>query len=499
MIITIWEYQGEYMKSYNGISRGVAAGVAFAAGLTLSGNARADFVIPDDLIVQGSQCVGLDCVDGQSFGFSTLILKENNLRIRFEDTSVGAFPANKWELVANDSASGGANFFAIFDATAAKSLLKVTAGARENALFVSSTSNLGLGTGDPLLALHVLKSDTPAIRLEQDNAGGFTAQTWDIGANEANFFVRDLTGGSRLPFRIRPGAPTSSIDIGVTGFVGIGTASPAANLHVSSATNPTIQIQTTTGSLGNWSVSVPAANGIFTVRDVVANTQPFKVTPGAPTNSFVIKANGGLQLAGLPNCKKGLKTNSTGVVSCVGGDGDVRADSESASIAPGVTRASYSASHPVSGGGATGSSSANAAETEDTASGCDDADIAGSWSMFGTNIEDAGTNSVLWCDVQFSKAGKVAKFSIDGVCRSHATNAALPQNFTVSGERSISVTPACKFSGSFTIKQGNKAPVTATILEGRIEGEAGPKSRAIGLTRWPHGKAFALQSFTMQR
>ena len=39
------------------------------------------------------------------------------------------------------------------------------------------------------------------------------------------------TGGSTLPFRIRPGAPTSSIDIASNGFVGFGTSSPTAQLH----------------------------------------------------------------------------------------------------------------------------------------------------------------------------------------------------------------------------------------------------------------------------
>jgi len=73
--------------------------------------------------------------------------------------------------------------------------------------------------------------ELPAMRLEQNSSGGFTAQTWDVGANEANFFVRDVTGGSRLPFRIRPGAPTSSIDINASGNVGVGTASPTERLH----------------------------------------------------------------------------------------------------------------------------------------------------------------------------------------------------------------------------------------------------------------------------
>ena len=186
-----------------------------------------DQVIPDDLIVQGSECVGLDCVNNEAFGFDTIRLKENNTRIAFSDTSTGAgFPSNDWQLTANDSASGGANKFSIDDVTGAKTPFTITAGAPTNSLFVDSTGRLGLRTATPVLDLHIATGNTPAIRMEQNNSGGFTAQTWDVAGNEANFFVRDVTGGSRLPFRIRPGAPTSSIDIAASGNVGIGTASP---------------------------------------------------------------------------------------------------------------------------------------------------------------------------------------------------------------------------------------------------------------------------------
>ena len=192
-----------------------------------------DQVIPDDLIVQSSTCTGFDCVDGESFGFDTLRLKENNLRIHFDDTSSSAgFPANDWRIIANDSASGGANKFAIEDSTAARNPMTIEAGAPANSLYIDSSGDVGIQQSAPALDLHITTSDTPAIRLEQTNAGGFTAQTWDIGANEANFFVRDLTGGSRLSFRIRPGAPTSSIDIAADGDLGFGTASPNANTHV---------------------------------------------------------------------------------------------------------------------------------------------------------------------------------------------------------------------------------------------------------------------------
>ena len=213
-------------------------------------------LIPEDLIVQGSACVGIDCTSTESFGFDTIRLKENNLRIKFEDTSASAgYPANDWQLTANDSTSGGANKFSIEDITGAKVPFTVTAGASTNSILVDSSGKVGFRTSTPVLDLHVNTSNTPALRLEQNNSGGFTAQTWDVGANEANFFVRDVTGGSLLPFRIRPGAPTSSIDIAADGDVGIGTASPQSRLHVSSTETADVFI-----GLGPNPSSGPAMN-----------------------------------------------------------------------------------------------------------------------------------------------------------------------------------------------------------------------------------------------
>ena len=192
-----------------------------------------DVVTADDAIIQGSLCVGLDCVNNESFGFDTIRLKENNTRIKFDDTSTSAgFPNNDWQLTANDSASGGANKFSIEDITGSKVPFTVIAGAPTNSMFVASSGKVGLGNSSPVLNVHITATDTPAIRQEQTSGGGFTAQTWDIGANEANWFVRDVTGGSRLPLRIRPGAPTSSVDISADGDVGIGTASPNAGTRM---------------------------------------------------------------------------------------------------------------------------------------------------------------------------------------------------------------------------------------------------------------------------
>jgi len=237
-----------------------------------------DVVTADDAIIQGSLCVGLDCVNNESFGFDTIRLKENNTRIKFDDTSTSTgFANHDWQLTANDSASGGANKFSIEDITAATVPVTVTGSAPTNSIFVDSTGRVGFRTSTPVLDLHVATSNTPAMRLEQNNSGGFTAQTWDVAGNEANFFVRDVTGGSRLPFRIRPGAPTSSIDIAASGKVGVGTASPESNLHVFGASNTDVFIgvgEDPDGSTGTQSAltigyggnSLGLASGFFNVR-----------------------------------------------------------------------------------------------------------------------------------------------------------------------------------------------------------------------------------------
>ncbi len=251
----------------------------------LTPTTSADQVIPDDLIVQQSLCVGFDCVNNESFGFDTIRLKENNTRIKFEDTSTGTFPTNDWQLTANDSASGGSSKFSIEDITGSKVPFTITAGAATNSIFADSIGRIGLRTSTPVLDLHINTSNTPAIRLEQNNSGGFTAQTWDIGANEANFFVRDVTGGSKLSLRIRPGAPTSSVDISADGDVGIGTGSPESKLHVFGGNTADTFIAVGPNPVGTPATesalniayagaSTGAASAIFNIRPMTGATAP---------------------------------------------------------------------------------------------------------------------------------------------------------------------------------------------------------------------------------
>jgi endosialidase-like protein len=197
-----------------------------------------DQVFVDEVIIIGSLCVGVDCVNGENFGFDTQRLKENNLRIHFDDTSSsGSFPANDWRITINDSSNGGASYFAVEDATAGRVPFRIIAGAPANSLYVDAQGDIGVGTANPIVEMHVTDGDSPTLRLEQDGSAGFTPQTWDIAGNETNFFVRDVTNGSKLPFKIRPGAPDNSIYIqgsSAPGNIGLGTANPSHKLQVES-------------------------------------------------------------------------------------------------------------------------------------------------------------------------------------------------------------------------------------------------------------------------
>mmetsp|Transcript_23988 Transcript_23988/g.43906 ORF Transcript_23988/g.43906 Transcript_23988/m.43906 type:complete len:381 (+) Transcript_23988:891-2033(+) len=204
-----------------------------SALVALGTMASADQVFADDLIVQGSACIGIDCANGESFGFDTIRLKENNLRIKAQDTSTSAsFPTVDWQITFNDSGNGGANKFAIDDIDNNRTPFTIEASARSNALYVDDGGRIGLGTSTPVVDLHAVNGNSPTLRLEQDGSSGFTPQTFDIAANEANFFVRDVTNGSTLPLRIEPSAPTDALYVEDTGDIGIGTNAPERDLHI---------------------------------------------------------------------------------------------------------------------------------------------------------------------------------------------------------------------------------------------------------------------------
>ena len=240
-----------------------------------------------DGVIRNSLCVGFDCPNSPTFSDSTILLMENNTRIKFGDTSSAAgFPNNDWEIQANSNSNGGGNYLGINDCGVNDNdggcgndlVFAVEAGAPTSALYVESDGDVGFGISNPVVDLHVIDGNTPTLRLEQDGSGGFQPQTWDVAGNETNFFIRDVTNGSALPLRIRPGSPSNSIFIDGSsgGDVGFGTSAPegpihvrrtdanAVNILVDSTQNQNAQLRLRNGTGNTWDLR-NRTNGEFAI------------------------------------------------------------------------------------------------------------------------------------------------------------------------------------------------------------------------------------------
>jgi len=250
-------------------------------------------VFAENLSVQGSLCVGFDCLSNESFEQDTVRLKENTLRIHVDDTStMMGFPANDWRLTFNDLTSGGADYAAIEDATAGTAPIRVDAGAGNHALYIESGGDVGFGTNSPATELHVVSGDAPTLRLEQDTTGSFVAQTWELSADESNFAVTDVTG-SATPLLVEAGAPANSIYIEDSGEVGLGVNNPAAELHVVSGDAPALLLeQDTSASMAARAWALTADESKFSLSDQTEGSTPFLVEARAPTNALVVEDSG---------------------------------------------------------------------------------------------------------------------------------------------------------------------------------------------------------------
>jgi Chaperone of endosialidase len=168
----------------------------------------------DFVSAAGGLCGGADCTSTESMGTATIKGKANNVRLKFEDTSTSVgFPTTDWQISANDTFSGGANKLFVEDLTAGTVPFLIEGG-----------------TPTPAKSLTIADSLSPTIQMEQ-SASPF--QTWDIVANNNNFYVRDVNHETN-PFIILPSAPYNSLVIDASGRIGLGVAAPSYQIHHSS-------------------------------------------------------------------------------------------------------------------------------------------------------------------------------------------------------------------------------------------------------------------------
>ena len=253
--------------THSPLSRLCLGALAALSLLLSTAPALADQVIPDDLIVQRSLCAGsATCVDGESFGFDTLRLKSETPRLRFFDTSAGAFPTRDWELTAGDTQEGGDEFFAFTDVDAETRPLRILAGAPTDTLLVLPDGSVALRNGtlvqrvdstttkdlvpvDPgalLTALETLPLNTYAFTADPDarrrigpSAADFNA-AFGLGDGTADIAPADVAGvalaaAKELSLRV----PDLTGPAGPTGPQGaLGATGPAGAPGTSGATGP---------------------------------------------------------------------------------------------------------------------------------------------------------------------------------------------------------------------------------------------------------------------
>lgn len=172
-------------------------------GVLATGAWGEDQVISNNVIITESLAVGKDAEDGEPFGYDTLRLKENNVRLHFEDTSSASiFPRNDWRIVINDIENGGDDYFAVEDASASNKIFRIEAGAPENSLWVNEAGDMvvggrmGIGIAAPSSNnIFQVNASLPDKRV-LIGAGDSGVATVLLNVDGAGYFRGDLEVGS---------------------------------------------------------------------------------------------------------------------------------------------------------------------------------------------------------------------------------------------------------------------------------------------------------------
>jgi hypothetical protein len=187
----------------------------------------------------------------------------------------------------------------------------------------TGTDNVGIGTaGTATGRLHIKGSGAQFLRLETTSA---TARAWEVyadGASAGSFYVKDVTGGSLVPFLIKAGAPTNTLTLDASGNVIVGQSSTSVNgIELKRTVTGDVTLQVFNASTGagtdNARVNIIAGNGSagdpflnFVVNGVAnwsvgidnSDSDKLKINPAAGvsggSDKFVLDSSGNLTLGG---------------------------------------------------------------------------------------------------------------------------------------------------------------------------------------------------------
>ena len=175
------------------------------------------------------------------------------------NNTVYAIAQGTVESDANGSEKGGLNF-----------ILANAAGSTAEVMTIMGDGKVGINVVNPQAPLDLSTADnTVAVRITQ--AGN---ETYGIGVfsgsgstDYMSFGMTDMVGTASSRF----------LNIQENGYVGIGTTSVDALLHIESTDTPVFQIETTGTVDRKWHLQVVEADGRFLIRDDTASRNPFNI------------------------------------------------------------------------------------------------------------------------------------------------------------------------------------------------------------------------------
>ncbi|MEQ9674578.1 MAG: hypothetical protein RLO10_08955 [Roseovarius indicus] len=267
--------------------------VVIEGDLTVDAGTNGSIYVEGDSVIDGSLCLGNTCQPTTTFANDeTLILRYTQHSIVFDDTSSPTAPNRDWTLRVNDPnsvATGGIDKFAVEDDTAGTTPFTIAGGVPDNAFWLDTSGYMGLGTSMPQTSVHVVSPLASAVmRLEETNgtAGGF-----DIAASDAAFQVAS-SGNRTIPLVIEGTAPSNSLYVAGTGYVGFGTDTPDAPFEVSDDDSFSFFRITATGAPVNQSADV-----VFTQGPLNTGEFRYNIVDGDGPE-MKLNADGDMQIAG---------------------------------------------------------------------------------------------------------------------------------------------------------------------------------------------------------